>query len=160
MIEESEVDLERLRHETNHALHTVEWLYQIEKKPAPFLVASALLHDCDRFFKRRRPKNKFTDYISYKKEHSKNSAAIAGKILKSIGKSELAKKTAQIILLHEFGGTREADLIRDCDSLAFFDKNHLDYYLKTESKEKLAKKIKFMTDRMSIKAKQILKNIR
>lgn len=155
----SKVDLRNTKHEIAHIMSVLGWLYLIKPKPSLDLEIACLLHDCDRFFPRQRAlKENFNDYDEYKKAHSKNSAKIAGEILKSLKQEKQIKLVQNIIANHEFGGDIKSDIIRDCDSLAFFNLEHANFYLKKNGPRKTRDKINFMYSRMSPKNQKFLKN--
>jgi len=155
--EKSNTSLKDTKHELNHIILVLDWLYIIKPKPSLDLELACLLHDCDRFFPSRRAlKKNFKDYNDYKKEHSKKSAKIAGEILKSLKQIKQIKSVQDIILNHEFGGNVKSNIVRDCDSLAFFNLEHLYFYFKKNGRQKTLAKINFMYSRMSPKNKKIL----
>lgn len=154
LVSQTEADLNTIRHEINHGLCTLFWVNKLFSDPPFELEAAAFLHDCDRFFPQRRARAKdFSSYPEYKKEHSRRSAMIAAEILKKIGQADI-EKTAELILIHEVGGSNLADILRDADSLAFFDKNLIDYAAQ-EGWPITLEKIDFMFKRMGDKAKKI-----
>ena len=64
-----------------------------------------------------------------------------------------------MIKLHEVGGTSEADLLKDADSISYFEVNapqHIEKFGKPLGKEKLMTKYNFMFNRITNeKARQI-----
>jgi hypothetical protein len=65
------------------------------------------------------------------------------------------EKVKHLVLFHEIGGDEETNLLRDADSISFFEDN-LEYYFETFGSEKTDFKIKYMYDRVSNKAKDIV----
>lgn len=53
---------------------------------------------------------------------------------------------------HEFGGDKASDVLKEADSLAYFEYN-IPSYLKRNGKERTKEKIKFMYDRLSERGK-------
>jgi len=151
--------IDKLRHELNHILNVLEWIYKLKPNPKITLQIAALLHDCDRFIERKRiKKEKFDNYEEYKKIHSKISAEIASKILDKINQSHLKPKIKELIKKHEVGGTPLSDILMRADSLSFFDRNILDYF-RWNGIKKTKNKIKFMYNRLDKKSKKLLKEI-
>lgn len=142
-----------------HAKSTKEWLYKLKPWADVPLLLAALAHDIERGFQKGKIVEKFDNYTEYKREHSERSAKIIVDLMKKHKFDEKSiKKTERIVLLHGFGGDEDSDLVMDADSLSFFE-NNLDFYFKLNGKENTLKKIRFMYDRMSNKAKKMAKNI-
>lgn len=157
VLNQTDLSLDRIRHEINHSLTTLFWLTELSNNLTLDLQAAALLHDVDRFFSMRREKmNSFVDYNQYKQAHALRSAEIAQEILTIINFSGNKNEVFNLIKLHEVGGNKDADLLRDADSLAFFDKNIGDYVLNRDWSVTM-EKIEFMYSRMGSKSKEILK---
>ncbi len=158
LVRRSTLPVGRLRFELNHALNVIEWLLQLSPAAAPELQLAALLHDCDRFFPERQiTKEGYRlpdQYDNYKREHSKNSARIALELIAETDFGGDREIISQTIILHEFGGSPESNLLKDCDSLSFFDQNLIDYFQRN-STDATRHKISFMYGRMSAEAKQL-----
>ena len=61
--------------------------------------------------------------------------------------------------MHEEGGDPESDILRDADSIAYFDYN-IPGYMKINGEERTKKKIKWMFERMSPEAQEKVKTIK
>lgn len=144
----------------NHARSTRKWLLELKPNADLALRISALGHDIERGFesdRHDRAKEKFDDYVKYKHNHSKKSAEIIVRLLDKYDFGEdFISKVNHLVLNHEFGGDKESDLLMDADSISFFEEN-LTYYFQKCGEEKTRKKIRFMYDRMSNKAKEIIR---
>ena len=74
-------------------------------------------------------------------------------------KQDYDQKTIQkvkcLVENHEFGGDSETDVLKDADSIAFFDYN-IPFYLKRNGKDRAIGKIKFMYKRLSPKSRKIV----
>lgn len=158
MIKKSDLEVSRLRHEVNHALNILEWLFVLESEPSKPLQIAALMHDVERFFNQKRIyKGSDISYLEYKTKHQNNSAKIAEEILNELNLSEYISEVKKLIKIHEVGGTIEADILKNADSLSFFDKNLIEYY-KEKGLKKTEDKVIYMHQRMSDSAKAILKD--
>jgi len=72
---------------------------------------------------------------------------------------ETIDRVKYLVSNHERGGDEDADAVRDADSLAFFEAN-IPQFVGIYGMEKLEAKIRFMYDRMSEKAKELVKQMK
>ncbi len=72
--------------------------------------------------------------------------------------STYIKTVYHLVSLHEVGGDVESDLIRDADSLSFMS-NNLPRYLSKNGRDAAKEKVKYMYDRASEKAKELIDSI-
>jgi len=119
-----------------HAENTLKWLLELEPKADQALQIAALAHDIERANEKQKIKrNKYEDFDLFKQAHAKNSAKILREILKKCGVAEsVTKKTCRLVVQHETGGDTNSDLLKDADSISFFE-NNLPHYYKREGKE-------------------------
>ena len=98
------------------------------------------------------------DYNEFKKEHSKSSAKILREILfiHHIRKAIIDKVT-DLVILHEFGGNPEADILKNADSISFFDVS-LPFYFQRNSEKETAFRMMWGYKRLSNYAKSIVRN--
>lgn len=108
-----------------HAKNTLYWLLRLCPGADEILRLAAFAHDIERAISDIRVKRKdFPDYDSFKMAHAKNSAKIMAEIIKKYGvSSHDIKDVEYLIIHHEIGGCKRSDLIKDADSLSFFDVN-------------------------------------
>ena len=119
------------------------------------LKIAALGHDIDRSIpeKRIRPEE-FIDYKEYKRQHSIRSAEIISEIMKSCGcKEDLIERTRVLIENHEVGGSGDVEILKDADSISFFQDN-LSHYHRTYP-DVFKDKIRFMYIRLSPKGRAL-----
>ena len=145
----------------NHSKFTLKWVLKLKPDVDDALKISALGHDIDRAIEKRRiKKENFSSYEDYKREHAKESAKIICEILGKYNfDNEFIEKVRFIIQNHEFGGSEEVDILKEADSLTFFNWD-IYYYIKDKGVEKTKDKIKFMYKRLSDKAKGLVKEIK
>jgi len=98
----------------------------------------------------------------YLEPHEKKGAEIMAEFLKKEGANkEVVEKVYNMILKHEEGGTDDQNLLKDADSLSFFNDDHVSGFMERISdlgKRKIQTKIDWMYQRItSEKAKQIAK---
>jgi len=120
-----------------------------------------LSHDIDRAITKITEKDlkDFSKIDEFKKEHAERSAKFISEILEKFNYSDLViKKVKLLVTKHEVGGDKESDILRDADSIAYFEYN-IPSYLKRNGQERTKSRIKFMFERMSSKAKKIVKSL-
>ena len=132
-----------------HARNTAQWVERLGRKD-PLLRVAALGHDIERALEGEKVKrDKFPSYDAFKEAHAKNSARILKAILEECGFEpwEMAM-ICSWVSMHEKGGSPEADLLKDADSLSFFEKN-LPLYSERHSEREVKERIKWGLERLS-----------
>jgi len=145
-----------------HAELTLQWALKFKPDADEALQIAALSHDIDRAITGITEKD-LADYSKideFKKGHSIRSANIIGSILeKHDYPKNIIDKVKQLVKNHEFGGDYESNILKDADSIAYFDYN-IPSYLKRNGKERTKAKIKFMYNRLSGDAKTLINQIK
>ncbi len=145
-----------------HARLVLKWVLKLKPNADEALRIAALSHDIDRAITGITEKD-LKDYSKineFKKEHSLRSAKFICDILvKHKYPQSIIEKVKHLVELHEFGGDDEADILRDADSIAYFEYN-IPGYLKRNGKERTIGKIQFMYNRLSEKAKKMVRDMR
>ncbi|MCA9308673.1 DUF4202 family protein [candidate division WWE3 bacterium] len=119
--------------ELAHGRETRDWLLTIAPESTWQLQIAALTHDIERavpYIEGMTPKKpqRTSNYDEYKQEHAKRSANIVGHILNTFNiKEKDIKLITDIIEKHEIGGYHEVDLVRDADSIRWFDEGYKQY---------------------------------
>ena len=141
-----------------HSKLTKKWLLELKPDADEALQIAALAHDIDRGATGITEGDAdFSDYNEFTKKHGERGAKVIREILERNGFDEdFIEKVEYLVSVHEFGGSEEADVLKDADSIAFFEEN-IKVFLKRYGKEKTKFKIKFMYDRLSERAKNIVK---
>lgn len=148
--------------ETTHAQLVHKWVLILKPEADEALQIAALSHDIDRAITGITEKDlkDFSKIDEFKKEHAERSAQFISEILKKHNYSDTAiNKVKLLVTKHEVGGNEEQNILRDADSLAYFEYN-IPSYLKRNGQERTKEKIKFMFERMSPKAKEIVKDLK
>ncbi len=112
-----------------HSKNTLVWLFRLKPDVDEALKIAALGHDIERAIEERKVRRAdFKNYDEFKDAHALNSAEILAEIMKEckIGK-KLADDIFFLVRNHEMGGSERIDILRDADSISFFDVN-LPYY--------------------------------
>ena len=108
-----------------HAENTVSWLIRLRPDADIALRLAALGHDIERADEMRKVRRKdFPDYDSFKSAHARQSAALLNALLNGCGVSSgIRREVKRLVALHEVGGDSRSDLLKDADSLSFFEVN-------------------------------------
>ncbi len=146
-----------------HSKLTRKWVLRLKADAGEALQIAALAHDIDRAAGEGKEK------VAGKKagkpeewnpeEHAKRSAEIISKILEKHGYDESTiSRVKYLVERHESGGDEEADILRDADSISYFEHN-IYFYYDDFGEKKTKEKINFMFNRDSDNAKDIIKNL-
>lgn len=146
----------------DHAEATLKWLLYLRPDSDMALQIAAFGHDIDRgvnkITEKDRPKD--TPYELFKKTHAKRSAEILSGILEAESFDEtVINKVVRLVKKHEVGGDEDAELLKDADSIAYFNLN-IPIYLERNGEEKTRHKIHFMFDRASARAQKIIRDMK
>lgn len=137
-----------------HLKRTVEWIRKLRPSADEALLVAAVAHDIER--SDRGPDHaatgSFTD-PEYLRHHQERGAEMLRHFLLNHGGStELADRVAHLVEKHEIGGDLDQNLLKDADSMSFFD-TQIERFLTTKAgesgSEAVAEKLQFMLDRIS-----------
>jgi hypothetical protein len=124
--------------DSRHAKNTVEWLVRLRPNTGMVLLLAALGHEIDRATPNRIRREAFDDYDAFKATIAERSAVLLAKIFSECGVEEaIASEACRLVCLHEVGGDPDANLLRDADSLSYFDVNLPFYYQREGYEESL-----------------------
>ena len=117
--------VENYPYNRDHLLRALEWLDRLAPGAPEAVRLAALTHDMERAFP--GPDSPAMASLAdpvYEQLHSERSARIVSEWLASHGADEqLTRDVAALIIAHEVGGTREADLVQAADRLSFLETN-------------------------------------
>lgn len=158
--------LQILRHSAipedyEHALNVLKWVNRL-KPDADFpLRIASIGHDIERALPEQKVQRmNFPSYDDFKRAHAENSAKIVNEILSTYPiAQDVIERVHYLIANHEFGKDGDLDLtiLKDADSLSFFETN-LSYYFHREGEKETYFRMQWGYDRMSGRAKRFLKN--
>ncbi len=133
-----------------HAENTLKWLLTLDPKADEALRVAALGHDIERAMEHLKIRRAdYRDYDAFKAAHARNSAEILSKKMRELGMPEdVTEEVYSLVLRHETGGDERADLLRDADSLSFFDVN-LPHYLQREGMDEAYRRCLYGCRRIS-----------
>lgn len=148
-----------------HLERTVDWLVKLHPQADEALLIAGISHDIERAFREETvyqrmflSENAFRDpvFLGY---HQHRSAKIIFDFLQNLGcPTALSEKVFHLVSHHETGGDVETDLLKDADSLSFFQTN-VDLFVTVKVKEsslvKVRNKFIWMFERISsLKARE------
>ena len=142
-----------------HFKRTVHWVETLKKDADLALRIAAVSHDIERAFrepawddvrKKRTHTFRDPDFISY---HQEKGASLMAEFLKSIGAPEnIGARVAERISKHEVGGTPDQNVLKDADSVSFFENQVWEFIprlLKRTSRENVEEKLRWMFERIT-----------
>lgn len=110
--------------QAGHLERALEWALQLEPEASEAVRLATLSHDMERAFPDGSPfwsEGCWADVI-YRIAHSERSARIVSDFLRDHSAPEpLVRQVVQLIVVHEFGGWDDADLVQAADSLSFLE---------------------------------------
>ncbi len=120
----------RIPEDPRHADNTLEWLLRLEPDAGDALQLAALAHDIDRAIDGSKVRRAdFDDYDAFKAAHARNGAEILRPILNACGvPGDIVDEACRLVEVHEVGGDPRSDLLKDADSISYFDVNLPLYY--------------------------------
>ncbi len=152
----------------DHFKRTVYWIKKLDPDADEALRIAAIAHDIERAFsplgpdQGKREKEMGFHHIEYLRHHQEEGAKIIGSFLDKNGADkQLIDRVKMLISRHEEGGNRDQNLLKDADSISFFENNisfFLEHKIHQAGKENVRKKFEWMYQRItSDKAKKIVK---
>jgi len=137
-----------------HSRNTRAWLLKLKPDADNALQIAALGHDIERSLEKRKVRcANFTNFDEFKVAHARNSAEILREIMLECSvQGHIIEDVYRLVCRHEAGGDQRADLIRDADSISFFEVN-LPFYFERSSYEETKQRCIWGYKRLSAKAK-------
>ena len=147
-----------------HFIRTVYWIKQLKSDADEALLISAVAHDIERAFRKsdvmpKVQKGGFMDK-GFLRLHEERGAEIIGNFLgEQNANHKIIDKVKMLVSKHEEGGNNEQNLLKDADSISFFENNAPMFLTKKVNevgKEKVKEKFDWMFNRItSKKAKEL-----
>ena len=150
----------RVPEDPHHADNTLEWLLRLEPDAGEALQLAALAHDIDRAIEEVKVRRAdFDDYDDFKAAHARNGAEILRSVLTACAvERTIVEEACRLVELHEVGGDPGSDLLKDADSISYFDVN-LPLYYQREGLAETKRRSLWGYRRLSARARQIVENI-
>ncbi len=147
----------RVPEDSRHADNTLEWLLRLESNAGDALQLAALAHDIDRADDVRKVKRAdFDDYDAFKSAHARNSAEILRSILiRCDVEANIVDEACRLVEVHEVGGDLHSDLLKDADSISYFDVN-LPLYYQREGWQETKRRSSWGYRRLSARARELV----
>ena len=120
-----------------HSINTLKWLLTLKPNADEGLKIAALGHDIERAIEERKVERRdYKNYEKFKDAHALNSAKIIGEIMKDCKiNQELIEDIYFLVRHHECGGNSRVNVLRDADTISFFDVNLKFYFKRNDEKE-------------------------
>ena len=153
-------------YQIKHFKRTVYWIKKLRPDADEALLIAGIAHDIERAFRKsisheqiKKSAKGFSDK-KYIGPHQQEGAEIIADFLKREGADrKLIRRVKMLVSKHEVGGNADQDLLKDADSISFFE-NNVTNFIKLMSKvkaEKINGKFDWMFNRItSKKAKEIV----
>jgi len=143
-----------------HADNTLEWLLRLQPNAGEALQLAALAHDIDRAIEEVKVRRAdFDDYDAFKAAHARHGAELLRPMLTACGLArKLVDEACRLVVVHEVGGDADSDLLKDADSISYFDVN-LPLYFQREGWEETLRRSQWGYRRLSTRAQAIVKGI-
>ncbi len=150
----------RVPEDPRHADNTLEWLLRLEPDADQALQLAALAHDIDRAIEEIKVKQAdFDDYDAFKAAHARNGAELLRPILNACGVAgDIVDEACRLVEVHEVGGDPRSDLLKDADSISYFDVN-LPLYYQREGWQETKRRSSWGYRRLSARAKELVDKI-
>ena len=139
-----------------HAENTLHWLLRLDPGADTALQLAALAHDIERARPQRLRRDAFDDYDHFKQAHARQGARLLEPLLRHCGLEEaVIREACRLVERHEFGGDPRADLLREADSLSFFEVN-LPLYHAREGEAEALRRCRWGVARLSPRGRALL----
>ncbi|MDO8668310.1 MAG: DUF4202 family protein [bacterium] len=147
-----------------HLLRTAYWLKKLKPGADEALLVSAVAHDIERAFRQKDMLKKLAESGStnskfYRLHEERGAKIIVDFLLKQKVDSDFIKRVEELVSRHEEGGDADQDLLKDADSVSFFENNaaiFIDKAIEENKKKTTKQKFNWMFNRItSKKAKQL-----
>jgi len=147
-----------------HFVQTVHWLKVLSPEADEALLVAAIAHDIERAYRQKDVLEKKTSVgftsVEFFRLHEERGAEIIADFLKHQNVDDsFIERVKKLVSRHEEGGDDDQNLLKDADSVSFFETNvplFLDKKSLEIGKEKVKEKFDWMYNRItSEKAKQI-----
>lgn len=148
-------------HGIKHFLRTAHWVKVLKPDADEALLISAIAHDIERGFRNHssydhiKKSDKGFRSNEHLNHHQNEGARIIGEYLQQIGADKkMIERVKMLVSKHELGGNDDQNLLKDADSVSFFE-NNVDHFVKKKvgetSKDKVKDKFDWMFNRISSK---------
>ena len=115
-----------------HSKNTLEWLLKLMPDAKESLKIAALGHDIERAIEKRKVRRQdYKDHDAFKDAHALNSADVLAEIMQACNiDKKMIDEVFSLVRNHETGGTDQVDILKEADSISYFDVNLPLYFLR------------------------------
>jgi len=140
-----------------HSKNTLKWLFKLKPNADEALKIAALGHDIERAIEERKVKrHDYKNYDQFKDAHALNSAKIMVEIMKDCKiNQKLIEDVYFLVRRHETGGDSRVDVLKNADTISFFDVN-LPYYFERNSLGETKKRCQWGYNKLPNNLKKIV----
>lgn len=142
-----------------HSRRTVFWLLELKPDANEALKIAAMAHDIERASPHRPLDHMVADspkgYLDpeFLRRHCEKGAKIIGELMEGLkADHQIIERVKFLVAGHEFSGTNEQNVLKDADSVSFFENNverFLQLKAKNFGKEKVRAKLEWMYNRIT-----------
>ncbi|MBD3366372.1 DUF4202 family protein [candidate division WWE3 bacterium] len=151
----------------DHGQETREWLLKIDPQSPWQLQIAAFAHDIETAIPyiegmtpKRFSREDCENYDEYKGRHAKRSAQVIEHIMTTYNfPKEDIKKVCNAIEKREVGGDTDSDLVRDADSIRWFDKKGHPKYIENYGIDAAKEKALWMYERATKKTRELIDSL-
>ncbi len=154
------IELSEVPEDFPHAHNTLQWLLKLNPGADQALQIAALAHDIDRAVTERKVhRADYPDFEAFKAAHAENSVTLLREFLNAHGvEQSIARESCRLVRLHEIGGCPRSDLLKDADSLSYFEVN-LPLYFQREGWTETKRRTLWGYRRLSPEARPVARRI-
>jgi hypothetical protein len=144
--------------ELRHFWRTAYWMKKLYPKADEAMLIAAVAHDLERAYRKVTPRGYIESKAGFIHRptimyHCRTGAKIVGDYLKEQGApATMIRKVMMMIRGHEFGGNKWQNLLKDSDSISYFDghyKKFLRKWIDVSSSDRVRKKFDWMYGRIT-----------
>jgi len=148
-----------------HFLRTAHWVKELNPNADEAMYIAAVTHDIERAYRKNSKasdifkKKGFQDEAFLKNHQEKGAKIISDFLHEQSASDELIDRVKMLVAKHEVGGNDDQNIIKDADSISFFENNAM-HFVEVKAKEignnQVKEKFDWMFNRISSDtAKQI-----
>ena len=148
-----------LENEGTHAQNVLKWVFKLATNPSEALQIAAVAHDIERGVPPRVQSSQYPDNTEFRIVHSARSAKIITELMEEFQyDQDVIANVVDLVNKHEIGGSVDADILLDADSISFFD-NNLPYYVGRKGLAGSVFQVEYKFSRCTDRAKQFIRQL-
>ena len=153
------IEISEVPEDPHHADNTLAWLLRLEPAADEALQIAALAHDIDRATPERVRRKDYPDYDAFKAAHARRGARLLRGILEACDvERSIVEEACRLVEFHEVGGDPGSDLLKDADSISYFDVN-LPLFFQREGWDETKRRSDWGYRRLTPRGQEIVRHI-